>query len=84
MGFSRQGYWKRLPIPAPRDLPGPGIEPTSPALQADSLLLEPLGKPPVSMTKYNNLLILKKGKNQEIETDILETQILSIGFKKLN
>ena len=62
MGFSRQGYWKRLPIPPPRDLPGPGIEPASPALQADSLLLEPLGKPPVSMTKYNNLLILKKGK----------------------
>ena len=35
MGFSRQGYWSRLPCPPPRDLPQPGIEPMilmSPAL----------------------------------------------------
>jgi len=30
--FSRQEYWSRLPFPSPRDLPDPGIEPTSPAL----------------------------------------------------
>ena len=77
MGFSRQGYWKQLPIPPPRDLPGPEVELASPALQVDSLPLEPLGKPPISLTKDNNLLILKKGKNQEIETDTVETQILS-------
>ena len=29
MGFSRQEYWSRLPYPSPRDLPDPGIEPTS-------------------------------------------------------
>ena len=39
MGFSRQEYWSGLPFPSPRDLPYPGIEPRSPALQADSLPL---------------------------------------------
>ena len=36
MGFSRQEYWSELPFPSPGDLLYPGIEPTSPALQADS------------------------------------------------
>ena len=40
MGFSRQEYWNRLPFPSPGDLPDPGIEPASPALQADSLPTE--------------------------------------------
>ena len=40
MGFSRQEYWSGLPFPSPEDLPDPGIEPRSPALQADSLLSE--------------------------------------------
>ena len=44
MGFSRQGYWSGLPFPSPRDLPNPGIEPGSPALQADSLPSELKGK----------------------------------------
>ena len=35
MGFSRQEYWSGLSIPSPEDLPDPGIEPRSPALQAD-------------------------------------------------
>ena len=30
MGFSRQQYWSKLPFPSLGDLPGPGIEPTSP------------------------------------------------------
>ena len=38
MGFSRQEYWTGLPFPSPGDLPHPGTEPGSPALQADSLL----------------------------------------------
>ena len=37
MGFSRQEYWSGLPFPSPGDLPDPGIELRSPALQADSL-----------------------------------------------
>ena len=40
MGFSRQEYWSRLPFPSPGDLPTPGIEPRSLALQADSLPAE--------------------------------------------
>ena len=45
MGFSRQEYWSGLPFTSPGDLPSPGIEPGSPALQADSLSSEPPGKP---------------------------------------
>ena len=37
MGFSRQECWSGLPFPSPGDLPNPGIEPRSPALQADAL-----------------------------------------------
>ena len=43
MGFSRQEHWGGLPCPPPGDLPYLGIEPGSPALQADSLLTEPSG-----------------------------------------
>ena len=44
MEFSRQEYWSGLPFPSPGDLPDPGIEPGSPALQADALPSEPPGK----------------------------------------
>ena len=37
LGFSRHEHWSGLPFPSPGDLPHPGIEPRSPALQADSL-----------------------------------------------
>ena len=47
MGFSRQEYWSGLPFPSPGDLPDPGIEPRSRALQADSLPVESPGKPSV-------------------------------------
>jgi len=45
MGFSRQEYWSGLPFPSPGNLPDPGIEPGSLALQADSLPAELPGKP---------------------------------------
>jgi len=45
MEFSRQEFWSGLPFPIPGDLPHPGIELRSPALQAKSLLSEPPGKP---------------------------------------
>ena len=45
MKFSRQEYWSGLPFPSPGDLPDRGIEPGSPALQADSLPAETPGKP---------------------------------------
>ena len=44
MGFSRQEYWNGLLCPPPGDLPNPGNEPTSPALQVDSLPSEPPGQ----------------------------------------
>ena len=45
MGFPRQEYWNGLPFPSPGDLPNPGIEPWSPALQTDALPSQPPGKP---------------------------------------
>ena len=44
MGFSRQECWSGLPFPPPGDLPHPGIELGSPALQVDALPSEPPGR----------------------------------------
>ena len=49
-GFSVQGILQArilewVTIPSPEDLPDPGIEPGSPALEADALISEPPGKP---------------------------------------
>ena len=54
MGFSRQEYQSGLPFPSPGDLPDPGIEPRSPALQAHTLPSEPPGK---SIAELRELLI---------------------------
>ena len=43
MEFSRQEFSSGLPYPSPEDLPNPGIELTSPALQVDSLPLDARG-----------------------------------------
>ena len=53
MGFSRQEYWNALPFPSLEDLPDPGIEPGFSAMQADSLLTEPRGKPTLYGTAVN-------------------------------
>ena len=45
VGFSRQEYWSGLPFPSPGNLPDPGIEPRSAAMQAGTLTSEPPGKP---------------------------------------
>ena len=52
MGFSRQEYWSGLPFPSPGDLPHPGTEPGSSALQADSLLAEPPMLMPMPLSRY--------------------------------
>ena len=52
MRFSRQEYWSGWPFPSPGHLPDPGIEPASPALQADSLPLSHQG----SLCKYHAIL----------------------------
>ena len=43
MEFSKQEYWSGLPFFSLGHLPDPGIKLRSPALQADSLLTEPMG-----------------------------------------
>ena len=53
-GFSRPGHWSGSPFPSPGDLPDPGIEPRSPALQVGSLSSEPPGKPLI-MGTYKKL-----------------------------
>ena len=52
MGFSRQEYWSGLPFPPPGDLPNPGTETVSSALQVNSLPTEPPGKPLYSTGNY--------------------------------
>ena len=61
MGFSRQEYWSGLPFPSPGDLPDPGIEAGSPALEADTSLIflvvkmvQQFGKPFSGGTKMGN------------------------------
>ena len=55
MGILRQEYWSGLPFSSPGDLPNPGIESRSPALQVYSLPTKPPGKPP----GYTSLLPVK-------------------------
>ena len=61
--FSRQECWSGLPFASPGDLPDPGIEPRSPALQADALPSEPPGKlptiKPTSKTEDSQVLARK-------------------------
>ena len=69
MGFPRQEYWSELPFPSLGDLPNPGIEPGSPALQADTLLSEPPGKPlPVYVCES---WTIKKTEHQRIDAFVL-------------
>ena len=65
MEFSRQEYWSGLPFPSPGDLPDPGIEPKSPALQADALPSEPPGK---SIKMHENVPKLKDKSESESES----------------
>ena len=55
-GIPRQEYWSELPLPSPGDLPDPGIEPTSPALQADSSPVSHWGSPRKSIVITNKIL----------------------------
>ena len=52
-GFSRQESWSGLPCPPPGDLPHPGTEPRTPALQVDALPSEPPGKPLVAPKSHD-------------------------------
>ena len=58
MKLSRPEYWSGQPFPSPVDLPNPGIEPRSPALQEDSLPADPQGKP--KNTRVSSLFLLQQ------------------------
>ena len=64
VGFSRQEYRSGLPFPSPGDLPDPGIEPWSPALQVDALPSELLMKP------MNNLDSILKSRDITLLTKV--------------
>ena len=71
MEFSRQEYWSGLPCLPPGDLSDPGIEPGSPALQADSLLSEPPGKLNlfILIKCYNDKILQKSHKSLPVLAD---------------
>ena len=74
MGFSRQEYWSGLPFPSPGDLPDPGNELGSPALQADPLLSEP----PEKLYKEIDPLICCGGEKEKKKYDHLERQFNNV------
>ena len=89
MGFSRQGYWSGLPFPSPGDLPNPGIEPGSPALQADALSSEPPGKPQplvntvTTLIRVYLLMIFQLGFNLT-EDSLTVSDVLGLSVCKSN
>ena len=67
MGFSRQGYWSGLPFPFPGDLPDPGIEPKSPAFQADSLPSEPPEKRGKGSVQFSQSVMSNSLRSHELQ-----------------
>ena len=72
MEFSRLKQW---PFPSPGDLPSPGIEPRSPALQVDSLPAEPQGMPRISIYIFS---VLKIVSNPPLVTALLHFTMIWI------
>ena len=64
--------------PSPADLPDPGIEPGSPALQVDSLPTEPSGKPEINATCFN------VGSVSLLLVEVIKTKIDSYSLKELD
>ena len=73
--FSRPEYWSRQPFPSPGDLSNPGIEPRSPALQADSSQDEPQEKP--KNTEVGSLSLLQRTfLTQELNWGLLHCRLI--------
>ena len=66
MEFSRQEYWSGLPFPSPGDLPDAGIEPGSPALQANALPSEPPGSLSTGRQTPAQKKLKSKGEHKKI------------------
>ena len=60
MELSRPEYGSGEPLPSPGNLPNPGIEPRSPALQVDSLPAELWGKPQCWQMKLQHMVFTKE------------------------
>ena len=75
MEFSRQEYWNGLPFPSPEDLPNPGIEPGSPALQADALPSETPGKPLEARNKCHQTVVKSGSIHLNCESTLLLHQL---------
>ena len=73
MEFFRQEYQSGLPFPSPGDLPNPGIEPGSPALQADALPSEPQGSP----------IIVLGGVSKNILPGFMSKSVLTVFSSKI-
>ena len=65
MEFSRPVYWSGEPFPSQGDLPNPGIETRSPALQADSLPAEPQGSQKTPLNASCQTRFKKTNKTQQ-------------------
>ena len=72
MGFSRQEY---LRSPSPGDLPNPGIEPGSPALQTDALPSEPLNNN-INAFKVVGLKLMMEVEQFIIQKELKECYLL--------
>ena len=86
MRFSRQEYWSGLPFPSPGDLPDPGIEPRSPAFQADALITEPLKTPTETMHKrlhYFKILVSTLSSIQYIQFEIKLHLIIDVSVPQM-
>ena len=75
MGFSRQEYWSGLPCLPPGYLPNPGVEPESPALQVDSLLLTHWEKDIIKNTLSDFLWLLHWNKMQFGYINVISSKV---------
>ena len=78
VGFSRQEYWSGLPCTPPGDLPDPGIEPGSRALQADSSPLSHQGSPVCCCSSLKRVRILWRATAQFVRVSKKVGQALNI------
>ena len=78
MEFSRQEYWSGLPFPSPGDLPDPGVESGSPALQADDFTIWATREAPWRGPRWHYIKRLYKTKTRLVV--LLQIAILSSTF----
>ena len=83
VGFSRQEYWSGLPRPPPGDLPNPGIQRTSPALQADSLPLSHVES--CSIMQGNHVIIFTRTAFVFCDKAecLLQVMVIALGHRRI-